>query len=205
MPIIVRDDLADYLSIKNADNDTFLTTLATRVTKAIESYCNRSFQSRRVTEIHSGEGNSGVLFVNNPPIVAIGTLFDDPNRVFGSDTAFATSDYVTFGSAGYVELVSNSRSVLSPTDAARFSRGVGNIKLIFTSGYALTAGYNNVPEDVKQAALLWAAPQFKLADQKLHGVSSIERANSVQTLTGNFRQMPEEVKELVMPYRIRNI
>lgn len=198
MAIITKDDLKEYLQISNNSSDNILTNLSNNVSAAIERFCSRKFTAARRTEIHSGTGDSDKLFIENPPIVAISAIWDDPDRSFGSESLFATADYVSFASAGYIQLVSTSRSTLNPTNAPRFSKGVGNIRITYT------AGYTTAPFDIVQAAILWAAPQWKLADQKLHGVSSIERGGSIQSFQ-NLRVMPPEVKELLKPYRVWNI
>lgn len=195
MAILNTKQMAEYLKITNAESNKVLDIISRSVSLAMETYCNRKFESTRITEFHDGEGDSGVLLFNNPPIVAISGIYDDPDRSFGSDTLFATSDYVIYASVGYVQLVSTSNSTLIPTDKSVFSKGVGNIKSIYTGGYA------TVPVDVQLAALLWAAPQYKLVDQKLHGVSTLDRGGTLQTIS-NMAKMPDETKELIKPYRI---
>lgn len=198
MAIIDSKKSASYLDIESDTTKQFVNLIAKNVSKSIETYCNRAFEAARITEFHSGTGDSGVVFLNNR-IVAVSAMWDDPDRVFGDDTLFATSDFAIFPTAGYIELITTSRSTSIPTNKTRFSKGVRNIRITYTGGYL------TVPADVEMAALLWAGPQYKLVDQKLHGVSSIERGNILQTVSTSIAKMPDAVKELLNPYRVRQI
>jgi len=198
MAIISKVNVQEYLKIKKDENSEITQRVAAGVSAAIERFINTHVEAKRVTEFHSGSGDSGQLFVNHFPIIAISAMWDDPDRVFGDTTLFATEDFTFDPSAGWVELITTSRSTLIPSDSARFSRGVRNIRI------TLTAGYSTIPDDIRQAALDWSGHLYKQVDKNSFGVNSIERADVAQGIR-DLGIMPAGVKELLNPYRTRNI
>lgn len=198
MAIISKDDLQQGLKIKKDENSELTQRIAAGVSSAIETFINRHIEAKRVTEFHNGTGDSSIVFVKNFPIIGISAMWDDPDRAFDDTTLFATSDFTFDPSVGWIELINTTRSSLVPSDGTRFSKGVRNIRITFT------AGYSTVPDDIVQAALDWGGHLYKQTDNNAFGVTSIERADIAQGIR-DLGKMPEGVKELLNPYRVRNV
>lgn len=187
----------EYYFIGDDDFDPIISDLIKRLSIAVERYCNRRFKAARYTESYSGKGGSlfsdknNLIFVKNPPIVAVVTLYDSILRVFDSTSLVATSDYVSNADSGIIELTSSV-----------FARGTNNIQVTYTGGYT-DGAFDNDVGDVEQALLKWVAIEFKIVKDKLHGKDSITKGDVTESMrTG---AMPDEVKSLLQYHRIMNM
>lgn len=198
MAIIAGEELQEYLKIKKDDHPEITQRITAGVSAAIERFVNSHIEAKRVTEFHNGTGDSGIIFPRNKPIIAISALWDDTDRLFGDSSLFATADYEFDGSVGWIELVESTRSTLIPSGGTKFAKGVRNIRVTMTTGYA------TVPDDIMQAALDWGGHLYKQTDKNAFGVTTIERADVSQGVR-DLGKMPAGVKELLKPYRIMNI
>lgn len=196
----------ELLDIENTDNDRMLLRLIKRVSTNVETYCNRQFKAAQYTEYFSGEYQQKEIIVANPPILTLNSLYDDPDRIFGSSTAFISADFVVHSNEGIVELVYTSGSTLLPTDRATFNRGTLNIKVTYTGGY------NTIPNDVDLGTAIWVAHLFKKKDEKVWRLDNRTVGDKTQnfeaqekiTMDGRRRlvAMPHEVREMLNPYRL---
>ena len=178
-------DIKEHLGITQSNtDDAYLSTLIDGISEAIEQYCRRKFAARRYTEYHSGDGSSGVLFVDEYPIVAVTSLHDDVDREFGSSDLIATGNYVVSGDDGMVELYD---------DETRFSKGTRNIKITYTGGY------NTMPYSIGLAAMIWIDRIYKKKDRKNEGIESQNIGDKATTY--RIDDIPPEVKMLLNPFK----
>ncbi len=66
-------------------SDIQLDALCESCSKAVESYCKRSFEKTTLTDIYCGTGNR-VITLKRRPVVSITSVYYDPRGYFGSDT-----------------------------------------------------------------------------------------------------------------------
>lgn len=138
----------------NQEHDAELERLIPGVQAFLEQECGRTFDQATVTEYHHGGsgwsewGTSApswrcTLTVNRPPLVSITSIYDDPLRVYGSDTLIASTKYV----------IEDSDAGLIAFDGYLLKHGLRNIKITYVGGYAA------IPADLEQAAIemVWAA------------------------------------------------
>lgn len=193
-------------NIRNTEQDALLASLIQRATTMVENFCNRKFKAARYTEYTDGDGRAKEVFVHNPPLLVVNSIFDDPDRKFGNNTAFASADFVIDSDAGIIELVQLSSSTLRPTDRVSFNRGTQNIKVIYTGGY------NTIPNDIEMATAIWVTHLYRRIDEKSWRISNRTISNNSQNfeaqeqITQDGRRrvtgMPHEVREILMGYQL---
>lgn len=188
----------EYLKVSNTNSDNVITRMISGITKAIERYCKRVFKKTSYSEFFSGKGGDvdeqhTILFVRNPPISSITALFDDIDRVYGTSTQIATTDFVSFEEEGIVEV-----------EGIQFRKGLKNIKLNYEGGFA-TSDFATVGElaDVIHATLIYLGQEWKRFDRSLHGLDSVDRADVTESYSIN--EMPTSVKELIDPFVLLNL
>jgi hypothetical protein len=147
---IVSEDLTTLAKVKsflsipstNADHDELLNNIISGVSEEIEKYCGRVFKAQSHTEYIDGEGLDRFM-VKNFPINSITSIHDDLDRVYGSDTLIASSDYGYDANTGIVFMVSS-----------LFSEGTQNIKIVYNGGYA------TIPLDLENAAISLVVSEY---------------------------------------------
>lgn len=178
--IIGVADIKNFLDIKNDSYDTILEGIVNLVDSAVTRYCKRNFEVQDYDEeLHDGDG-TGTLRVNNYPIVEVTSLKDDTSRVFGSDTAIESDDYVVYEQYGIIRL-----------DGLKFAKGLNNVQVSYRAGYALgtpATGETALPEDLKQACCMLGAAY--LIDE-IAAVNAVATNNATKPET--FRKMAYEI------------
>ena len=145
-----------YLGVSETTYNYLLNLLIAAVSEATEKYCNREFASASHVEYHDGLGLDYIM-VKNPPITAIASLYDDPNREYNADNLLDADDaYIYYGDEGRVQLV-NGRI---------FYDGSKNVKVTYTGGYSA------IPDDVEQAAIHLTAKLFNISRKRADGLAS---------------------------------
>ncbi|VTS05305.1 head-tail connector protein [Tuwongella immobilis] len=154
----------------DAEEDKLL-ALIEAASAAVETFCHRKFESASYTEYLDGNGRSD-LVLRNRPVLNIASVRIDPTGAYGdgpnafpADTELTGGvDYVlprsdsTHSRSGLLKRIGGSfggffnspyggRSFgLTPMrSGATWPLGVGNIRVVYT------AGYGEIPEDLKQA------------------------------------------------------
>lgn len=125
----------EHLGISGTTFDAVIGTLLTRASAWIERYCGRTFASTAYTQDYDGDGTD-TLILRQYPIVSVTTIHDDQERDFASATLIDADDYYVDADKGMVKLI-----------AGRFSRGRGNVRVVYTAGHA------TVPAAVALAAV----------------------------------------------------
>lgn len=129
--------IALALDSLTSEQRTLLDSLITNASAAIESYCRRVFASASYTELHDGDGLRRIQTLDQFPVSVVTTLHDDPNREYGSGTLIDAVNYVTDLAEGIIKL----------DLGLRFARGVQNIQIVYTAGFAA------IPDDLQQATI----------------------------------------------------
>lgn len=125
----------------DTSHDAELERIIQAVQAWLEGACERTFEQGTVTEYFSGESFRDRIIVSRPPIVSITNLWDDLLRVYS--TPISNSLYV----------IEDARAGVVRLDGLTFQRGINNIKVTYSGGFAV------IPEDIEQAAIemVWAA------------------------------------------------
>jgi hypothetical protein len=124
-----------YFGIPSADTsrDTKISQLVTAASRAIERFCGRTFNSTPYADDRYNGDFQPTLQLRQYPVIVppAVVLYDDPERAFTSDTVVDAEDYYVEAETGIIRL-----------DGLLFSRGIGNVKVVYTAGYA------TIPEDL---------------------------------------------------------
>jgi len=115
-----------------------------------ESYCNRFFRERTITQIISG-GSTYEIMLNQWPINSIDEVYFDAKHVFDASSLVPASSYIVGenekGEGISIEML-----------AGRFPRGRKNIKIVYKAGYPNIA---DLPADLQLACKRTAAYYYK--------------------------------------------
>jgi hypothetical protein len=133
------------INTANTDDDTLLTNLISMVSAGMENECQRTFLAANYTEYYKGDGTNRLL-VNQYPINSVASIYDDIDRVWGSDTqieaaAISISDRI-------------SGIVILEDDIFSESDDIENIKITYN------AGYSTIPTDLESACIKMCAADY---------------------------------------------
>lgn len=129
---------------------------------------------------------SDVLQLSVKPIVTVTSVHSDIDRVYGSDTLIANTQY---------ELDKrNARIILKPNIATdTFDRGYRALKIVCNCGY----NASNPPADLVHAICVMTAKIYRLRGNI--GQNSVTQRQSTVSLQA--LDIPHEVKQILYPYR----
>ncbi len=171
--------------------DALIVQLELRATAHFERLLHRKLDGAgSFTEDYSGQGQRD-LVLRYSPVVAITSISIDSNRVFTSP--ITASDYVLDPEAAILTRVEASTLPVQFRAGPVWPCGDYNIRAIYT------AGYTTAPEDLKEAAILWAAA--RLARQGLIGVQSETIGSHSISMFAGKTAGEAEVAALTAPYR----
>ena len=129
------------LGVTGSTYDTQIEYIVGACALAAEKYCNRVFVTRNTTTTeYIDVPDSGVLdlFVAQPPISTITSLYEDVSRTYGAETALTDgTHYVFYGSQGRLRRLGGG-----------WAPGEKSVKIAYTGGYANTAA---IPLDLSEA------------------------------------------------------
>lgn len=158
-------EIKDHLGISDGSEDTQLTLWLDAVEDAISTFTGRfigpgetsPFTSYQTTEYHNGDGHQN-LWLKRYPVTAIASIHVDQNGYHGDGTNAFPSDSewtagTDFAKGDLAEIHANRGKVTSLRKWGNhglraWPDGVGNIKVIYTAGYA------TIPDDLSLAAIL---------------------------------------------------
>jgi len=165
--LVTLAEVKEYMGITGTDYDDLLESLISRMSRFVETYCQRSFAEAERTEYYDGtEYNDGTLIVNNWPISSVAELFDNPDRTFAAESEIVAADYVVYEDSGIVQiLIDNTTEYLSGATmghSSGFQVGRQSIKIKYTAGYSAA----NMPEDLKGAVIELVSRKFNVRGQE---------------------------------------
>jgi hypothetical protein len=193
------------LGITTSADDTLIGLLQDSADKAVENYCNRDFAGGTFTEYHPG--GSEFVHLRNFPVDSVTSVKVDVSRVFGAETLVSASDYVVHSERGVVQSVAGpflprDKPGLVNAEVRTWTRGPRVVQVVYAT---LTS---QVPADVKEAYTRlvghWyrkvktdAASNFQNVQQQKYGDTFVIFGG-----TGAAGGLPDEVLELLAPYRV---
>ncbi|HLY53954.1 MAG TPA: head-tail connector protein [Stellaceae bacterium] len=170
-------DLEAWLGLPAGNPDeALLERLVGAVGSAAQAWCARSFASLEWTETRDGTGGRRLAFANTPVTAVSGVTIDGvaiPPSPGAPERGYLWSETA-------VTLI-----------GWRFTRGLANVELAYTAGYA------TVPPDVTQAVLEWAAHAYREKDR----IGMTSESLGGQTTSFLVKDMPLRVAALLQPYR----
>lgn len=105
MAYCTRSDVKTYLGIASTDTgkDDTIDLLIPDAQAFIDEYCGMSFEAAALTEYHDGGSNK--IFLNRFPVDKTQTIqvWDDWQRVYGSDTFIDSADYYVDENTGVIK------------------------------------------------------------------------------------------------------
>lgn len=179
-------DVKTYLGITSSGTDQVLSALITNASSFIERYCNRAFEQASYTETRNGNG-ADAIYLRNAPIVSVQSVSVDGVSI---PAAPDTTSYGYVFDEHKVYLRGDARvNPITPGIFAgyppRFQRGVQNIVIAYTAGFA------TIPADVNQACVELVAAKLAKRDRV---DKSSETLGTQQTQAYSMADMPASVK-----------
>lgn len=188
LALVSLTDAKTFLKISGSTEDTIVGDIVNAASDYANRFCGRKFLSKEYTEYYDGDGTAE-LIVRRRPIVSVTSLHDDVNRDFDSTSAIDVSADVLLDKDGGILRLRNNEGA--------FDKGRGNVKIVYTAGYALAS----VPYGVQQAVKIMAAWLYKHTYQfQRHGIQSQSTATG-RNQTNLPAEAPPIVRTLLKPHK----
>ncbi len=191
--IITEQEAMTFLKIVKADNASrkIIRLLVPGVSRAINSYCNRTFkQTTYSNELYDGNGLRE-LILNNAPIISVTSVTRIDTDADLTETVIGSAEYLIKKPEGFLLM-----HISNYDDSSIWVRGDQNYKITYIAGFAAA----DVPEDVKLACKYWIANFFDTIDKNLFKKSSVDLA---ETTTNYLNEpIPKSVKQLLDYWKI---
>lgn len=170
----------DYLSIASGDTtkDSWVEMLINSASDLIERHCSRSFKSASYTHYFDGHGTNEIV-LSQYPVSNVTSVKVDSLRVFGSDTALASTSFQAM-EGGILRL-----------HDTRFPEGSQVVKVEYT------AGYTTVPGDLQIACLFLVEWVFRTQNDRRLGRTSVSKGQEAVT---NIPGIPRDVEMILEPF-----
>lgn len=147
--LVTLAEVKDFMGMKGStsDADDLIEDLINRVSVLFESYLNRKILSRDWLQFIDGKGLS-VLFPDQPMITSVSGIWDDSEWLWEDVDLIPADEY---------RIVDNSYIAFrTTTTLGNYEK---NIKLLYT------AGYDETPDDLKQACITEISRMYKNRNQ----------------------------------------
>ncbi|HYA07492.1 MAG TPA: hypothetical protein VEF90_16525 [Xanthobacteraceae bacterium] len=182
---------------QTSDPSGIIAALISSVSTQIQNFIGYQIASANYTRTFNGTGGKKLLLPDRP-VTAVASLTIDtisipaaspPSWGYLFDTKFLYL-YEHHGHWG-----------LSPGFVSGFTRGVQNVVVSYTAGYAA------VPYDLQQACLNWLGSAYALLGQDPSvvmlraGDTQIDFGNVLTKLDGSVQVIPPAVLAMILPYR----
>ena len=190
------DELARFMDIDNDYDNVIdeLTALINRISKAMETYCDRTFYIQDYSETYRGQGVDQ-LILDQYPITSVSGIWSSTSRTWDDDTLVAADEY-------YIQRGGNS---VIRFDSYFPISSHENIKVLYTAG--LFSGLATVPADLKLACMKEVSRNYRLKEDK--GLSSRSTdgggAGGIDTMSFMADEFMPETAQILNRYMRRRI
>lgn len=194
MSILNNSALCNLTDVKNFSSiefdkvdfqvDNVIINLISSVSLRFEKYCGRKFNKQTYTEYHNGF-DKYFLYTNQYPILQVIGLYEDSNWEWEEDTIFSTNKYKISNDKRRI-LLKNGRFSISCNE---------NIKIIYE------AGYEEIPEDLKQACIEEVSKSLNMR-KDVHISSKSLNDGSVERFQTEFLPSTKLILDLYRNYGI---
>lgn len=146
-----RAEVKEFIGIDsgNTTYDDFINSMLTNSSSIIKSYLGRDIVQATYTDHYYDGDGSDTLILRQYPIISVTSLYDDPDRDFGSDSLL---DEDPNGDRDFLIVNKNeidNEGIIRRIQGGIFYKGKQNIKITYVGGYSSA----NVPADIKQAQI----------------------------------------------------
>ncbi len=197
--LVTREEVKVYLGFPDQDtHDRTLDAFIKSVSNAARQRCSRNFDQRAYTDILCGRGVRAV-FAKDKPIAAAPApqAFENGTALVIATDYSASADVGVNLEDGIFYRLPGSTSVagrlIGPPGV--WSKGVNNVKLVYTAGFAAA----DMPEDLKLAVKYAVGFFWKHPDRKEIGVSS--RSDGTRTVS-LLEELPAAYLGIIDRYRL---
>ena len=179
MSIVSKSDVKMFLGTTTGTDDVLLDKLiACAEADAVAQVGAQISTISTYTEVFDGDGLTNTVLLRNLPVTAITSVFDDVARVFSSDSLLNAALYA-FTAAGVLKL--------EPEWV--FTRGVQNVKVVYSAGYAA------IPEDFKKAIIYMVMADYMGVKTRINAVADDE-------IGGKIKALRQQAKDIIDRYRV---
>jgi hypothetical protein len=172
------DNVKAWLSppLASTADDALLSRLITAASRFIETWLNRTITAQDYIETRNGRGGAR-LFLRHRPVTAvasvtIGGISVPPASVAGGDGFLFDDSSISL--VGYA-----------------FTRGVGNVAVSYTAGYAAT------PPEIEQACIELVVTRYKERDR----IGQVSKNLGGEMVSFSQKDLPADVQTLLDQYR----
>lgn len=194
MSLCALADVQAYTGNASAALVSLIETLIGNASTMIESVCARTFEAATYTETRNGNG-APMLFLRQGPIVSVASLSIDGIAIPAATTP-TSYGYVFDDRRLYLRGNAGISARVTGTPGGYpigFSRGVQNIAVEYSAGYA------TIPADLNQACVELVADMLAKRD-RIDLKSQTLGQND--TVAYNLVDMPPRVKTILRAYRL---
>jgi len=163
------------LASGNAD-EALLSRLITAASAYIETWCDRQFASQAYSETRDGTGARRMAFAQTP-VTAVSSVVIDGQIIPPGDAVSMPGYFFT--------------PTMLTLNGYTFGRGLGNVALVYTAGFAAT------PPDIEQACIELAA--FRYRELERVGVAS--KSLGGETTSFVIKDIPPDVATILAAWR----
>ena len=186
MAYVTIFELKNYLDISVEDDDIILTACIDRAEAAIETYTNRDFEASTATKYYGWDAVDGLYLWLDDDLYSLTSIANGDS----DSTAIATANVTLWP-----------RNQGPPYTKIRLNDGANTVWQIDTDYWITiigTWGYSSTPSnDVKQAALRWAAYMYRQIDTGDFETVALAEAGIIAVQQG----VPQDVRVLLDPHR----
>jgi len=176
-----------------AADATLLATLITAASRAIETWCNRSFPSAEATEYYDGDGTQ-TLRLRRYPITDLDTVTvidsDDDDTEYDADG----DEFRGWADDDNAGIITFKPSPSTDVEFTYFPVGRENVKVTYTAGYA------DIPADIQEACAQTCAWLLS-ANERDAGVTAERLGDYQYTRDTAGGLLPPLAKALLARYR----
>ena len=179
MAICTADDIVQYAGLSEPDWE-LLDVLAARAQSVVEQYCRCAFEPAEYDELYDIQEAQSRIVLRRYPVVQVTAVYDGLGQPDGG-RQLSSEEYVV-DEAGILRLRNGA-----------FTSGVASVRVVYT------AGYQQVPAPVQQAAIMIALdwyhnrPDGRAVRESFDGYAGTYSPDA----------LPQRVRELLNPYRRR--
>jgi hypothetical protein len=170
-------NLEAWLGLASGNEDEpLLGRLITATSAFIETWCDRQFAQQTYTETRDGTGALRIAFAQSP-VSAVASVTIDGNAIPPGDAVSTPGFYFT--------------PTMLTLNGYEFCRGLGNVALAYTAGFATT------PTDVEQACIELAATRYR----EMGRIGTASKSVAGETTSFVIKDMPPSVATILAPWR----
>ena len=165
-----------WLGVSSPTDDDLLTRLITAYSEYIQTWMNRTITHSDYSDVLDGHGGATIMLPNYPVVAVASVVIDgQPVPVASSSTG-----------AGY-----RFNSTMVVLNGYRFARGVQNVEISYSAGYAAT------PPELEQACIELVSMRYKERDR----IGQASKSIGGEVVSFIVKDFPESVRTVLNNYR----